>query len=157
MSTFNLGKFLDTNLDSRNTRHVWKTVLIKKFSFMNKVKEVIITLKMWSIICRFRHSYTANVYPMKTMATGNCENCNYHWVSLQFLQPFSIDSAGFPCRDPAIPSPCSFHGVKICSVALQIWAGHISDEIVLPELTSDWNSLSSRTWLKIYSFLKQSQ
>ena len=31
----------------------------------------------------------------------------------QFLQPFSGNSAGFPCKDPAIPSPCSFHGVKI--------------------------------------------
>ena len=39
-------------------------------------------------------------------------------IPLQFLQPFSIDSAGFPCRDPAIPSPHSFHGVKICIVAL---------------------------------------
>ena len=37
-------------------------------------------------------------------------------AALQFLQPFSIDSEGFPCRDPAIPSPRSFHGVKICSV-----------------------------------------
>ena len=34
----------------------------------------------------------------------------------QFLQPFSIDSAAFPCRDPAISSTRSFHGVKICSV-----------------------------------------
>ena len=38
----------------------------------------------------------------------------------QFLQPFSIDSADFPCRDPGIPSPCSFHGVKICSVLLNL-------------------------------------
>ena len=44
------------------------------------------------------------------------KSCNYHGVSLQFLQPFSIDRAGFLCRDPAIPSPRSFHGVKICSV-----------------------------------------
>ena len=28
---------------------------------------------------------------------------------------FEIASAGFPCRDPIIPSPYSFHGVKICS------------------------------------------
>ena len=32
-------------------------------------------------------------------------SCNYHGVSLQFLQPFSIARAGFLCRDPAIPSP----------------------------------------------------
>ena len=38
-----------------------------------------------------------------------------HGVSPQFLQPFSIDSAGFPCRDPVIPTPGIFHGVKICS------------------------------------------
>ena len=37
--------------------------------------------------------------------------------SLQFLQPFIIDSVGFPCTDPAIPSSLSFDGVKICSVA----------------------------------------
>ena len=46
----------------------------------------------------------------------NYRSCNYPGVSPQFLQPFSIDSADFPCRDPAIPSPCSFHGAKICSV-----------------------------------------
>jgi hypothetical protein len=34
----------------------------------------------------------------------------------QFLQPFSIDSADFPCRDPAISSPRSFYGQNICSV-----------------------------------------
>ena len=75
--------------------------------------------------------YTANFYPMKTTGTGNCEvpaakiagkhrddyrSYNHHGVSLQFLQPFSIDSGGFPCRDLAIPSPRGFHGVKICSV-----------------------------------------
>ena len=46
--------------------------------------------------------------------------CNYHGVSPQFLQPFSVDSADFPCRDPTIPSPCSFHGVKIWSVEFKI-------------------------------------
>ena len=50
-----------------------------------------------------------------------CKNCkkkhdnyriyNHHGVSPQFLQPFSVDSADFPCRYPAIPSPRSFHGV----------------------------------------------
>ena len=43
---------------------------------------------------------------------------NYYRVSLQFLQPFSIDSADFPCRDPAISSPCSFYGENIGSVVL---------------------------------------
>ena len=43
---------------------------------------------------------------------------NTHRVSLWFSQPFFIDSAGFPCGDPEISSPCSFHGVKICSVEL---------------------------------------
>ena len=46
----------------------------------------------------------------------NYRSCNYHRVSPQFLQPFSIDSADFPCRDPAISSPCSFYGQNICSV-----------------------------------------
>ena len=39
----------------------------------------------------------------------NCRSCNYYKVSLQFLQPFSIDCANFRCRDPTIPSPRSFH------------------------------------------------
>ena len=47
---------------------------------------------------------------------NNYRSCNYHRVCQQLLQPFSIDSANFSCRDPAIPSPHSFHGVKICSV-----------------------------------------
>jgi hypothetical protein len=46
----------------------------------------------------------------------NYRSCNYHGVSLQFLQPISIDSADFPCRDPAISSPRSFYGQNICSV-----------------------------------------
>ena len=84
---------------------------------------------------------TANFYPMKTTGTGNlrdpcrenlhclwkravrkpCDNyrsCNHHGVSLQFLQPFSIDSADFPCRSPAISSPCSFYGQNICSLGV---------------------------------------
>ena len=73
--------------------------------------------------------YTANFYPMKTTGTGNCgvpagktyRSCNYHGVSSQFLQPFSIDSADFLCRDPAIPSPRSFHGIKICSVLKRVF------------------------------------
>ena len=61
--------------------------------------------------------YIANLYPMKTMGTGNCVVMDhYYGVSPQFLQPFSIDSADFPCRDHTIPSPRSFHVVKICSV-----------------------------------------
>ena len=43
---------------------------------------------------------------------------NYHRDSLQFLQPFSIDSADFPCRSPAISSPCSFYGQNICSAVI---------------------------------------
>jgi hypothetical protein len=39
-----------------------------------------------------------------------------NWVYPQFLQPFSIDSADFPCRDPAISSPHSCYGQNICSV-----------------------------------------
>ena len=35
---------------------------------------------------------------------------NIHRVSLRFLQPFSIDSAGFPCRDSVIPNPVVFMG-----------------------------------------------
>ena len=46
----------------------------------------------------------------------NYRSCNYHGVSPQFLQPFSIDSADFTCRDPAISSPRSFYGQNICSV-----------------------------------------
>ena len=87
------------------------------------------------------HLHTANFYPMKTL--GDCKlwgpcrenlhylwkrvvsivgkprdnyrSCNFHGVSPQFLQAFLIDSADFSCRDPAIPSHCNFHGVKIGS------------------------------------------
>ena len=48
----------------------------------------------------------------------NYRTYNYHRVSPQFLQPFSIDSADFPCRSPAISSPCSFYGQNICSVCM---------------------------------------
>ena len=57
------------------------------------------------------------VSPQSVNITGFIHNI--HRVSLWFLQPFSIDSAGFPCRDPIIPSPHSFHGVKICSVLIK--------------------------------------
>ena len=50
----------------------------------------------------------------------NYRSCNYHGVSPQFLQPFSMDRAGFPCRDPEIPSPHTFHGIKICSVCKNV-------------------------------------
>ena len=49
---------------------------------------------------------------------NNYRTNNYHGVSPQFLQPFSIDSADFPCRSPAISSPCSFYGQNICSVLI---------------------------------------
>ena len=58
------------------------------------------------------------VSPQSVNITGFVHNI--HRVFLWFLQPFSIDSAGFPCRDPVIPSPCSFHGVKICSAILPL-------------------------------------
>ena len=51
------------------------------------------------------------VSPQSVNITGVIHN--KHRVSFKF---FSIDSAGFPFRDPLIPSPCSFHGVQICSV-----------------------------------------
>ena len=41
---------------------------------------------------------------------------DYHGVSPQFLQPFTIDSTDFPCRDPAISSPRTFYGQNICIV-----------------------------------------
>ena len=44
--------------------------------------------------------------------SDNYRSYNYYGVYLTILQHFSIDSAGFPCRDLAIPSPRSFHGVK---------------------------------------------
>ena len=47
----------------------------------------------------------------------NYSSYNYHGVTPQSTQPFSIDGEGFPCKDPAISSPRSFHEVKICSVA----------------------------------------
>ena len=42
-----------------------------------------------------------------------CWNCR---ETLQFLKPFSIDSADFPCRSPAISSHRSLYGQNICSV-----------------------------------------
>ena len=47
-------------------------------------------------------NYSANVLTIKTMGTGNCRE------NPQFLQPFSIDSADFPCRGLAISSPVVF-------------------------------------------------
>ena len=44
--------------------------------------------------------------------------CKNYGETLQFLQPFSIDSADFPCRSPAISSPCSLYGQNIYSVQL---------------------------------------
>ena len=49
-------------------------------------------------------------------ALQSCSTRDFLEFLTERIQPFSIDSAGFPCRDPAIPSPHSFHGVKICSV-----------------------------------------
>ena len=49
---------------------------------------------------------------------GFLHNCR---VSLQFLQPISIDSTDFPSRDPSISSPCSFYGQNICSLPFWNW------------------------------------
>ena len=55
-------------------------------------------------------SYSYNkISPQFVNITGFIHNL--HWVSLGFLQLFSIISAGFPC-----PRPRSFYGVKICIV-----------------------------------------
>ena len=76
----------------------------------------------------------------------NYRTYNYHGVSPQFLQPFSIDSADFPCRDPAISSPRSFYGQNICSVQcieivhrgglsiLGLYVGHQIFILKLPDL-----------------------
>ena len=53
-----------------------------------------------------------------------------HRVSLCFLQPFSIDSPGCPCRDPVIPSPCTFHGINIGSVVLSSIGSKKGERIV---------------------------
>jgi hypothetical protein len=47
---------------------------------------------------------------------------------------FPLDFAGFPCRDPAIPSPRSFHGVKICS--------EVEKDILLPKLVLTFHCLN---------------
>ena len=54
------------------------------------------------------------VSPQSINITGFIHNI--YKVSLWLLQTFSIDNTGFTCRYSVIPSPCSFHGVKICSV-----------------------------------------
>ena len=70
--------------------------------------------------------YTANFYPMKTTETGNyrvparrtCrENLHYLWKRAVQMAGKSHDNH-FPCKDPVIPSPRSFHEVKICRVQL---------------------------------------
>ena len=53
------------------------------------------------------------VSPQSVNMTGLIHNI--HRDSMWFLKPFSIYSAGFPYRDHVIPSPCSFHWVKICT------------------------------------------
>ena len=57
---------------------------------------------------------TMQIFPLWNYR-DSYRSCKYYGVSSQFLQPFSID---YPCGDPAIPSPRSFHGVKICNHCL---------------------------------------
>ena len=47
-----------------------------------------------------------------------CKSCR---ETLQFLQPFFIDSADFPCRGPAFSNPHSFYGQNICSICSAIF------------------------------------
>ena len=66
-------------------------------------------------------AYTANFYPMKTTGTGNCgvpagKICTIYGKGLLELRGNLMIITGFPCRDPAIPSPRNFHGVKTSSV-----------------------------------------
>ena len=53
---------------------------------------------------------------IKGKTRDNYRTYNYHGFFSQFLQPFYIDSAEFPCRDPAISSPYSFYSQNIYSV-----------------------------------------
>ena len=67
-----------------------------------------------------------------------------NYRSPQFLQPFSIDSADSPCRDPAIPSPHSFHGAKICSAVLLPFSGQKFHGIVWSFLTQRGSTILDR-------------
>ena len=89
-------------LDSKNLIWLWDFHNLKNDLSTDKTGKKIIEI------------YTANVLTIKT---GNCGRPAWK-ICLQFLQPFSIDSADFPCRSPAISSPCSFYGQNICSVLL---------------------------------------
>ena len=117
--------------------------------------------------------HTANVLTIKTTGTGNCgvpagkictiygiagkpcdnyRTYNYHGVSPQFLQPFSIDSADFPCRDPAISSPRSFYGQNICSAERKIPKGSLT---ILKKCKNMNTQLTF--WPSTYNYLNQSQ
>ena len=76
------------------------------------------------------------------------KSCNYHGISLQFIQPFSIDNADFPCRDPTIPSPRSFHRVKIFSVPILYEKGPLE---FLDEIWKFWLWLAAENWSIILS------
>ena len=84
-------------------------------------------------LCRFLPHFIIEWYPFWSRIYILWYLCihklllNVHvrdWISFviimgfpwQFLQLFSIDSAVFPYKDPAISSPCSFYGQNICSV-----------------------------------------
>jgi hypothetical protein len=89
--------------------HFQKKLTVKYKS--DKLYWKILKLEKRILIEKQLGHYTANVLTIRS--------CNYYGVSLQFfLQPFSIDSADFRCRDPAISSPRSFYGQNICSVCV---------------------------------------
>ena len=68
---------------------------------------------------QFTSSETPNSAPCALPGFQNfCSIPAGHLIRSMLPWQFSIYSADFPRRDPAIPSPRSFHGVKICSVFL---------------------------------------
>ena len=113
---------------------------------------------------------TANFYPMKTTGNGNCrvpagKICTINGKGMQelwgnpmiitgpiiitgfvpnYYSLFSIDSADFPCRDPAISSPRSFHGVKICNVHCEIFLKMIYWDFQSSDWPNVWFSQTVR-------------
>ena len=91
--------------------HSWKTKVHCKFLPHENYRD-------WKLRgpCREKlHYLWKRAVRIAKKPCDNHRSCNCHRFSPQFLKPFSINKADFPCRDPAIPSPRSFHGVKICS------------------------------------------
>ena len=52
-----------------------------------------------------------------------------HNSTLQIFTEYSRVFAGFPSKDPVIPSPRSFHGVKICSVVKKNVTEFLEDKL----------------------------